>query len=124
MTILELQSRMESSAATARALTEFYLERIAEIDKQRPALNAVIELNPASLTDWVNGDTHPLISSTPAAVAGCPNITVPAGYIHGLPVGISFFSSAYQEPTLSALPMPSSRPPRFAVHRSFCRPPH
>ena len=55
---------------------------------------------PAGLTDWVNGDTHPLISSTPAAVAGYPNITVPAGYIHGLPVGISFFASAYQEPTL------------------------
>ncbi|TFG16768.1 MAG: amidase, partial [Promethearchaeota archaeon] len=34
------------------------------------------------------------------AVAGYPNITVPLGHIFGLPVGISFFSRAYQEPTL------------------------
>ncbi len=70
------------------------------LDRHR--LDAIVAPSggPAGLTDWVNGDTHPLISSTPAAVAGYPNITVPAGYIHGLPVGISFFSSAYQESAL------------------------
>jgi amidase len=35
-----------------------------------------------------------------AAVAGYPNITVPAGHIFGLPVGISFFAGAFHEPTL------------------------
>ena len=36
-------------------------------------------------------------------MAGYPNITVPAGYVFGLPVGISFFGGAYQEPTLMRL---------------------
>jgi amidase len=58
---------------------------------------------PAWLTDFVNGDHHSGGSSTLAAVAGYPNITVPAGYIFGLPVGISFFAGAYQEPTLIRL---------------------
>lgn len=75
----------------------------AILDQHR--LDAIVAPSggPAGLTDWVNGDTHPLISSTPAAVAGYPNITVPAGYIHGLPVGISFFSTAYEEPALICL---------------------
>jgi amidase len=58
---------------------------------------------PAWLTDLVNGDPHAGGSSSPAAVAGYPNITLPAGYVHGLPVGISFFAGAYQEPTLFKL---------------------
>jgi amidase len=55
---------------------------------------------PAWLTDLINGDHHGGGSSSPAAVAGYPNITVPAGYIWGLPVGISFFAGAYGEPAL------------------------
>ena len=46
MTILKLQSRMESGAPTCRGLAVNYLDRIAELDKQGPAVNAVIELNP------------------------------------------------------------------------------
>ena len=59
--------------------------------------------DPAWLIDWVNGDNHHIGSSTPAAVAGYPSITVPAGYIFGLPVGISFIAGAYQEPILIKL---------------------
>jgi amidase len=55
------------------------------------------------LTDLVDGDHDVGGSSTPAAVAGYPNITVPAGSIFGLPVGISFFGRAYSEPTLIKL---------------------
>ncbi len=55
---------------------------------------------PAFLTDLINGDTYKGGSSTPAAVAGYPNITVPAGQVLGLPVGISFFAGAFQEPGL------------------------
>ncbi|MFQ5632213.1 MAG: amidase [bacterium] len=55
---------------------------------------------PAWLTDWINGDHYVGGSSSPAARAGYPNITVPAGFIHGLPVGISFFSRAWNEPQL------------------------
>lgn len=58
---------------------------------------------PAFLTDLINGDHNVGGSSTPAAVAGYPNITVPAGLIFGLPVGISFFGRAYSEPTLIKL---------------------
>jgi amidase len=52
---------------------------------------------PAWVTDLVNGDHFGGGSSTPAAVAGYPNVTVPAGFIRGLPVGLSFFSTAWRE---------------------------
>jgi len=58
---------------------------------------------PSWTTDLVNGDHFTGGSSTPAAVAGYPAISVPAGFIHGLPVGISFFGAAYSEPTLIKL---------------------
>jgi amidase len=55
---------------------------------------------PAWLTDLVNGDHSAGGSSNAAAVAGYPNINVTAGFISGLPVGISFFGRAWSEPTL------------------------
>jgi amidase len=58
---------------------------------------------PAWLTDLVDGDRDIGGSSTPAAVAGYPNISVPAGFVFGLPVGISFFGRAWSEPTLLKL---------------------
>ncbi len=59
--------------------------------------------SPPWVTDLVNGDHYAGASSTPAAVAGYPNINVPAGYSHNLPVGVSFFGRAYSEPTLIKL---------------------
>jgi len=58
---------------------------------------------PAWLTDLVLGDHDIGGSSTPAAVAGYPNITVPAGFVRGLPVGISFFGAAWSEGLLIKL---------------------
>jgi len=55
---------------------------------------------PAWLTDLANGDHSGGGSSNAAAVAGYPDITVPAGFVFGLPVGISFFGRAWSEPTL------------------------
>lgn len=57
---------------------------------------------PSWLIDLVNGDSQNwgVESTAPAAVAGYPHITVPAGYIFGLPVGFSFFGKAWSEPTL------------------------
>ena len=72
----------------------------ATIAKHR--LDAIIAPTggPAWVVDWVNGDRFGGGCSSPAAVAGYPHVTVPAGSIHGLPVGISFFASAWQEPVL------------------------
>jgi amidase len=58
---------------------------------------------PSWTTDLVNGDHFTGGSSTPAAVAGYPAISVPAGFVHELPVGVSFFGAAYSEPTLIKL---------------------
>jgi amidase len=59
--------------------------------------------SPAWTIDLVNGDHFLGASSSLAAVSGYPSITVPAGYSFGLPVGISFFATAWQEPRLISL---------------------
>ncbi|MCK5076219.1 MAG: amidase [Calditrichia bacterium] len=80
---------------------------------------------PAWFTDWVNGDHFLGSSSSPAARSGYPNITIPAGFIHGLPVGISFFSTAYSEPLLIKLTYAFEqatkhrRPPQFLPGVNF-----
>jgi len=58
---------------------------------------------PAWVTDFVNGDHYTGGSSTPAAVAGYPSVTVPAGFVFGLPVGITFFGRAWSEAKLLRL---------------------
>jgi len=58
---------------------------------------------PAWLTDLINGDHVAGGSSNAAAVAGYPNINITAGYLWGLPVGISFFGRAWREPKLIKL---------------------
>jgi len=58
---------------------------------------------PAWTTDLLNGDHFTGGSSTPAAVAGYPNVQVPAGYVYGLPVGISFYGRAFNEAKLIRL---------------------
>src|SRR5262249_11272974 len=78
---------------------------------------------PAWLIDPVNGDGGTASAPGPssvAAVAGYPHITVPAGFVRGLPVGISFFGRAWSEPTLIKLAYAYEqatkrrRPPTFA----------
>jgi amidase len=76
---------------------------------------------PAWLIDLVNGDAGGLSSFTsPAAVAGYPHVTVPMGFVRGLPVGLSFVGRAWSEPTLLKLAYafeqtaPARRKPTFA----------
>lgn len=74
---------------------------------------------PAWLTDLANGDHAIGGSSNAAAVAGYPNINVPAGFVFGLPVGISFFGRAWSESTLLRIAygfeqlVKARRPPQF-----------
>lgn len=62
-------------------------------------LDAIFSITdgPAWLTDYINGDHFTISCSMPAAVAGYPHVTVPAGYVYGLPIGVSFFSTAWTE---------------------------
>ena len=57
----------------------------------------------AWLTDFINGDAYGASFTSPAAVAGYPHITVPAGMVHGLPVGLSFVGTAWTEAPLIAM---------------------
>ena len=76
-------------------------------------------VGPACLTDLVTGDHWRGEASTAAAVAGYPSITVPAGFIFGLPVGMLLFGRAWSEPTLLKLAYGFEqatkvrKPPRF-----------
>jgi amidase len=51
-------------------------------------------------TDLLNGDHYTGGYASPSAVSGYPHITVPAGFVHGLPVGLSIFAGAWSEPAL------------------------
>lgn len=58
---------------------------------------------PAWKTDLINGDSFQFGSSSPAAVSGYPNITLPMGFIDGLPLGTSIFGRAWSEAELLAI---------------------
>jgi amidase len=80
---------------------------------------------PAWLTDFVNGDHFGGSFSSPAAVAGYPHITVPAGYVQGLPVGLSFVGAAFSEAALIRMAYSYEqatrhrRPPQFPASVSL-----
>jgi amidase len=110
------QETFEASEATSGDLTdpEYLAARREATRLARTAISAplaehgveaivTLTANPACLTDYVLGDHDVFHTSGPAAVAGCPSITVPAGYVSGLPVGVSFFGPRWSEPRLIAL---------------------
>jgi amidase len=88
---------------------------------ERP-LDALVSptTNPAFPIDWVNGDAYGGSITGPAAVAGYPHLTVPAGFVHGLPWGFSFVGPAWSEAKLLAYgdaferATRARRPPGFA----------
>lgn len=108
-----MQEIFEISQAKDDLTSEEYLKALkdSKLFAGKEGIDAVMEKHnldaiiaqtngPAWTIDWVNGDHFSGGSSSPAAISGYPNITVPMGYVHGLPVGISFFGKAWSEPTL------------------------
>jgi len=94
-----------SEPGYAEALAEaMRLSRDEGIDAvmEEHSLDAIVAPtgNPAWTTDLVNGDRFLMGSSSPAAVSGYPNITVPMGFFLDLPVNISFWGRAWSEPGL------------------------
>ena len=91
-------------AALAKCRRYSRAEGIDEV-MQKHRLDAIVAPTggPPWTTDPVNGDHFSGGCTSPPAVAGYPHITVPAGFIYGLPVGISFIGTAYSEPTLLKL---------------------
>jgi amidase len=97
-----------SDAAYRKALANnLRLSRTEGIDAvmTKHKLDALIAPTggPSWKTDLINGDHFTGGFSTPTAVAGYPHITVPAGFVYGLPVGISFAGRAWTEPVLIRL---------------------
>ena len=84
--------RLTASGGIDRALSEHDLDAIV-----------VPTTTTAWVIDWVNGDNRSGSSAYLAAVPGYPSITVPAGYVHGLPLGISFIAGPWQEGLLIRL---------------------
>jgi amidase len=132
------QERMLAAEAKGPLTDQAYLDALAanhrlaraegiDATLQKHELDAIVAPSgaPACLIDWVRGDQRSGGSSSPAAVAGYPNLTVPAGYVFGLPVGISFIAGAYQEPALLRLgyaferAMPVRRRPEFKATVEF-----
>jgi amidase len=112
------QDRMVTAEKTAGAGREAYRRALARNRRltRRDGIEAAIRKHrldaivvpsggPAWMIDLANGDPRSwdMESTSPAAVAGYPHITVPGGHVHGLPVGLSFFGSAWQEPMLIRL---------------------
>ncbi len=109
------QEILEESEEKGALDTQDYKDALAKTISSRKIIDDLLKKHqldaicgptngPAGCIDLVNGDYDNGFSlSSPAAMAGYPHITVPMGYVHHLPVGFSFFSTAYTEPQLIAL---------------------
>ncbi len=115
---LDSKEYLDSLAECRKGARDDGLDRVLTADR----LDALIAPTggPAWLIDPVNGDHSGASFSTPAAVAGYPHLTVPAGFVRGLPVGLSFVGAAWREARLLALGNAYEKitahrhPPRFA----------
>lgn len=95
---LNSRSYREALANNLRYAREEGIDRILREERLDALVAPTDDL--AWLTDYIKGDHYGMSFSSPAAVAGYPHITVPAGQAHGLPVGLSFVGGAYTEASL------------------------
>ncbi len=95
---LDSQEYIDALEAMHRGARDNGIDKVMDEHK----LDAIIAPtgSPAWKTDWINGDSFQLGSSSPAAHAGYPNITLPMGFVEELPVGMSVFGRAWSEPVL------------------------
>jgi amidase len=126
------QDRFHEAEGKGPLTTKVYLDALAKNQKlaHQQGIDAVAKKlkldafiapsrTPAWLTDLINGDGSSHSCSGLPAVAGYPHITMPMGYVHGLPVGISFFGVAWSESKLISLAYAFEqltkfrRPPKF-----------
>lgn len=126
------QDLFEKAEAKGPLTEKFYLDALAKnhhlartegidaaMDKNK--LDAIVAptAGPSWLTDHIDGDHDTGGTSSLAAVAGYPNIHVPAGFVFGMPVGVSFFGRAWSEPQLIRIAYSfeqatrARKPPRF-----------
>ena len=92
---LEEKAYKEALATMQKEMRQNGIDKVMK-EHQLDAIVAPTN-SPAWKTDLTNGDSYILGSSSPAAISGYPNITVPMGFIDNLPVGISFFGKAFSE---------------------------
>jgi amidase len=110
------QERFEKAAEKGPLTEPAYLEALATCRRlsREEGIDAVMDEHhldalvassnaPAWRTDYANGDHYVGGNSTPAAVAGYPNVTIPMGFAFDLPIGISFMGRAWSERTLIRL---------------------
>jgi amidase len=126
------QELLQQALAKGPLADPAYLKGLATCAQARQDILGLLETHkasalvaptggPAWLTDHLNGDSSGLSFSSPAAVAGCPHLTVPAGFTFGLPVGLSFVAGPWQEGILLRLGYAfeqatrARRAPRFAA---------
>ncbi|HEX8278313.1 MAG TPA: amidase family protein, partial [Segetibacter sp.] len=109
------QETLISSEKKAGLDNKEYKEAVAKSTSSRKIIDDLMKLHKldaicgttnglACCIDLINGDYDTGFSfSTPAAVSGYPHITVPMGFVHELPIGFSFFGTAYSEPRLLSM---------------------
>ncbi len=95
---LSEQKYIDARADSVRLTRKEGIDAVLEEHK----VDAIVALTsgPAWLIDRVNGDRDTGGCSSPAAIAGYPHVTVPAGFYENLPIGLSFFGKAWSEPAL------------------------